>query len=308
MTCTPSRFRASSNCPLDHLYAGPLLASHFAGEGLTDHDTVVVSPDVGGVGRARGMAEMLHSPLAIIAKRRPEPNQVEIMEIIGDVRGKTCVMVDDMIDTGGSIVSGACALMDRGARRIVACCTHPVLSGPAVERIEHSPITELVITDTIPYDDDKRLRSSKIKVISVAPLLASAIRRIHKDDSVSGTLRYVLVVGAFSGRGTGRRGRPARKTPDGSGLRWRPASLRGRAASRRGSGRPTQPCARHRAAPGHSPVQYADCGPCPSHPHLHLWRRADAAPLHVAARRAGLVDPNAAVRTLFPQFHLSHRR
>jgi ribose-phosphate pyrophosphokinase len=171
--------------PLDHLYAGPLLGAYFAEKGLVDGDTVVVSPDVGGVGRARGMAEMLHAPLVIIAKRRPEPNKVDIMEIIGDVRGKTCVMVDDMIDTGGSTVSGACALMARGARRVFACCTHPVLSGPAVDRIEESPITELVITDTIPFDDGKRARSTKTTVISVAPLLASAITRIHRDESVS---------------------------------------------------------------------------------------------------------------------------
>ncbi len=171
--------------PLDHLYAGPLLASHFAERGLTDGDTVVVSPDVGGVARARGMAEMLHAPLAIIAKRRPEPNKVEVMEIIGDIAGKTCVMVDDMIDTGGSIVSGACALMQRGARRVFACCTHPVLSQSALERIEDSPLCELVITDTIPLDDAKRVRFPKVTVISVAPLLANAIRRIHHDDSVS---------------------------------------------------------------------------------------------------------------------------
>ena len=171
--------------PLDHLYAGPLLAAYFAEKGLSDGDTVVVSPDVGGVGRARGMAEMLHTPIAIIAKRRPEPNKVEIMEIIGDVRGKTCLMVDDMIDTGGSTVSGANALMARGARRVLACCTHPVLSDPAVDRIEESPIEELVITDTIPFDDGKAARSTKICVISVAPLLASAITRIHHDDSVS---------------------------------------------------------------------------------------------------------------------------
>lgn len=171
--------------PLDHLYAGPLLASYFAESGLTNGDTLVVSPDVGGVGRARGMAEMLHAPIAIIAKRRPEPNKVEIMEIIGDVRGKTCVMVDDMIDTGGSAVSGACALMERGARRVFACCTHPVLSASAVDRIEESPIAELVITDTIPFDDGKRARSTKTTVISVAPLLANAISRIHRDDSVS---------------------------------------------------------------------------------------------------------------------------
>jgi ribose-phosphate pyrophosphokinase len=171
--------------PLDHLYAGPLLGAHFAERGLTDHDTVVVSPDVGGVGRARGLAEMLHAPIAIIVKRRPEANQVEIMEIIGDVRGKTCVMVDDMIDTGGSIVSGACALMERGARRVFASCTHAVLSCPALERIEDSPIEELVITDTIPLGQDKRACSSKITVLSVAPLLASAIVRIHQDHSVS---------------------------------------------------------------------------------------------------------------------------
>lgn len=171
--------------PLDHLYAGPLLATYFAEKGLTNHDTVVVSPDVGGVGRARGMAEMLHAPIAIIAKRRPEPNKVEIMEIIGDVAGKTCVMVDDMIDTGGSVVSGACALMARGARRVYACCTHPVLSGPALERISASPIEELVVTDTIPTPAVSRDRCAKLTVISVAPLLAKAITRIHRDDSVS---------------------------------------------------------------------------------------------------------------------------
>ncbi len=171
--------------PMDHLYAGPLLGAYFAERGLTDHDTVVVSPDVGGVGRARGMAEMLHAPLAIIAKRRPEPNQVEIKEIIGDIRGKTCVMVDDMIDTGGSIVSGANALMERGARRVFACCTHPVLSLSALEKIEASPITEMVVTDTIPLREELARASTKLRVISVAPLLANAIRRIHDNQSVS---------------------------------------------------------------------------------------------------------------------------
>jgi ribose-phosphate pyrophosphokinase len=171
--------------PLDHLYAGPLLGAYFAEKGLTDSDTVVVSPDVGGVGRARGMAEMLKSPLAIIAKRRPEPNKVEIIEIIGDVAGKSCVMVDDMIDTAGSMVSGANALVERGARRVYACATHAVLSGPAVERIENSPITEVVVTDTIPHSATQQSASKKISVISVAPLLANAILRIHTDDSVS---------------------------------------------------------------------------------------------------------------------------
>lgn len=171
--------------PLDHLYAGPLIARHFADRGLVDHDTVVISPDVGGVARARGMAEMLQAPIAIIAKRRPEPNKVEIVEIIGDVKDKTCVMVDDMIDTGGSVVSGAVALMERGARRVFVSCTHPVLSGHAIDLIENAPITEMVVTDTIPINPSKLERSTKIKVISVAPLLADAIARIHCDDSVS---------------------------------------------------------------------------------------------------------------------------
>jgi ribose-phosphate pyrophosphokinase len=171
--------------PLDHLYAGPLISSYFAEKGMTDHDTVVVSPDVGGVTRARGMAETLHAPIAIIAKRRPEPNKVEIMEIIGDVTNKACIMVDDMIDTGGSVVSGARALKQRGARRILACCTHGVLSAAALQNIEDSPIEELVITDTIPLEAAKRLKSTKITVLSVAPLLANAICRIHKDDSIS---------------------------------------------------------------------------------------------------------------------------
>ena len=171
--------------PLDHLYAGPLVASYFAEKGLTDGDTVVVSPDVGGVSRARGMAEMLQAQIAIIVKRRPEPGKVEIMEIIGDVTGKTCVMVDDMIDTGGSLVSGAAALLARGARRVFACCTHPVLSGAAPDNIQNSGVEELVVTDTIPVSDEKRQRCPKITVLSVAPLLANAICRIHKDDSVS---------------------------------------------------------------------------------------------------------------------------
>ncbi len=169
--------------PVDHLYAGPLIAEHLIAEGLHDGNTVVVSPDVGGVARARLLAEHLHTPIAIIAKRRPEPNQVEIMEIIGDVSGKVCVMVDDMIDTGGSIVQGAEALVERGAAEVHACCTHPILSGNALERINCSPLRSLVITDTIPLPIEKR--SAKIKVLSVAPLLADAILRIHEDNSVS---------------------------------------------------------------------------------------------------------------------------
>ncbi len=169
--------------PVDHLYAGPLIADYLIGEGLYNGNTVVVSPDVGGVARARALAEHLKSPIAIIVKRRPEANQVEIMEIIGDVNGKTCVMIDDMIDTGGSIVQGAEALMARGAAEVHACCTHAILSANAVERVNHSQLKSLVVTDTIPLPSSKQ--SPKIKVLSVASLLADAILRIHEDSSVS---------------------------------------------------------------------------------------------------------------------------
>jgi ribose-phosphate pyrophosphokinase len=169
--------------PVDHLYAGPLIADHLKAEGLYDGNTVVVSPDVGGVARARALAEHLKTSIAIIAKRRPQPNQVEIMEIIGNVSGKVCIMIDDMIDTGGSIVQGAEALMDRGATAVHACCTHAILSGTAIHRVDCSPLRSLVVTDTIPLPETKR--HPKINVISVAPLLADAIIRIHEDNSVS---------------------------------------------------------------------------------------------------------------------------
>lgn len=169
--------------PVDHLYAGPLIAEHLKTEGLYDGNTVVVSPDVGGVARARAMAEHLKTSIAIIAKRRPQPNQVEIMEIIGNVSGKVCIMIDDMIDTGGSIVQGAEALMERGATAVHACCTHGILSGTAISRIDCSQLRSLVVTDTIPLPISKQ--NPKIKVLSVAPLLADAIFRIHEDHSVS---------------------------------------------------------------------------------------------------------------------------
>ncbi len=171
--------------PLDHLYAGPLFANYFRDNGLYDSNHVVVSPDTGGVGRARAMAEALNCPLAIIAKRRPEPNKVEVMEIIGDVSGKVCLMVDDIIDTAGSTVTGACALLERGATSVYASATHGVLSGPALERIEDSPIRQLIVTDTIPLPTHAAAQTEKLRVVSVAPLLANAIRRIHEDSSVS---------------------------------------------------------------------------------------------------------------------------
>ena len=169
--------------PVDHLYAGPLIAEYLIGEGLYNGNTVVVSPDVGGVARARALAEHLKTPIAITAKRRPEPNKVEIMEIIGDVSGKVCVMIDDMIDTGGTVVQGAEALLERGALAVHACCTHGVLSGRAVERIDCSLLRSLVVTDTVPLPPEKY--SAKVKILSVAPLLAEAILRIHDDNSVS---------------------------------------------------------------------------------------------------------------------------
>ncbi|MDI6827307.1 MAG: ribose-phosphate pyrophosphokinase [Armatimonadota bacterium] len=168
--------------PVDHLSGCPIIAEHLKKLGLTDSGLVVVSPDVGGVARARALAEMLQSPIAIIAKRRPEPNRAEVMEIIGDVSGKIAVMIDDMIDTGGSIATGAFELKKRGAEKVYACCTHPVLSGGAIERLEAAPIEKIVVTDTIPV---RTQPNSKITVLSVAPLLADAIRRIHLDESVS---------------------------------------------------------------------------------------------------------------------------
>ncbi len=171
------------NLPVDHLYAGPLIGQHLIESGLAHDNCVVVSPDVAGTPRAKALAEMLDVPFAIIAKRRPEPNKVEVMEVVGNVEGKTAIMIDDMVDTGGSLVQGAEALLERGATDVIACCTHPVLSGNAPERILHSPIRQLIVTDTIPVPPEKM--NEKITVLPVAPLLAEAILRIHNDDSVS---------------------------------------------------------------------------------------------------------------------------
>lgn len=171
------------NLPVDHLYAGPLIGEYLIESGLAHENCVVVSPDVAGTPRAKTLAEMLDAPFAIIAKRRPEPNKVEVMEVVGSVEGKTAIMIDDMVDTGGSLVQGAEALIERGATGVIACCTHPVLSGNAPERILNSPIRKLIVTDTIPVPPEKL--NEKITVLSVAPLLAEAILRIHNDDSVS---------------------------------------------------------------------------------------------------------------------------
>lgn len=167
--------------PVDHLRAIPLIADYFAQKKLDD--MVIISPDVGGVPRARDLAERLGVGLAIIDKRRPEPNSVEVMNIIGDVRGKRAIMVDDLIDTAGTIVLGAEALMKHGATEVYAACTHAVFSGPAYERLSASPFKEVVVTDTIPVDRTKL--GDKLTVISTAPLLAKALIRIHEDLSVS---------------------------------------------------------------------------------------------------------------------------
>lgn len=169
------------NIPVDHLVGVPILGEYFKNKGLTD--VVVVSPDHGGVIRARRLAERLEAPIAIIDKRRPEPNVAEVMNIVGDVKGKTAIIIDDIIDTAGTITLAANALLDYGAKAVYTCCTHPVFSGPAIERIRESNITEMVVTDTIPLPESKRL--NKIIVLSVANLIGEAILRVHNEQSVS---------------------------------------------------------------------------------------------------------------------------
>ena len=169
------------NIPVDHLYATPVLLAYIKEK--FNNDIVVVSPDAGGVERARAFAKRLGANLAIIDKRRPRPNVSEVMNIIGEVEGKTTILLDDMIDTAGTITQAAQALSDRGAKQVYACCTHAVLSGPAIERIEKSPIKELVVTNTIP--ERESARSPKIKRLSVGPLLGEALKRIHFGESVS---------------------------------------------------------------------------------------------------------------------------
>lgn len=177
------------NIPVDHLLGGPILAEYFISKGLGENDDdVVVSPDLGSVTRARKFADNLHAPIAIIDKRRPKANVSEIMNIIGDIEGKTCVLIDDMIDTAGTITNAANALKNLGAKNVYACCTHGVLSGPAMERINKSAIEELVMLNTIPLTEDKQ--SINIKSISVAPLFAEAIKRIYDDEPISKLFEY----------------------------------------------------------------------------------------------------------------------
>ncbi|CEH27788.1 ribose-phosphate pyrophosphokinase [Aneurinibacillus migulanus] len=167
--------------PVDHLLGVPILGKHFAEKEL--EDVVVVSPDHGGVTRARKLAERLEAPIAIIDKRRPEPNVAEVMNIVGNIEGRTAIIIDDIIDTAGTITLAANALMEAGAKAVYACCTHPVLSGPAIERIENSSIKELIVTNTIPLGPEKQ--SNKIQALSVAPIIGEAIIRVHEELSVS---------------------------------------------------------------------------------------------------------------------------
>jgi ribose-phosphate pyrophosphokinase len=168
--------------PTDQLMGVPILSEYFKGKELQG-DIVVVSPDHGGVTRARKMAERLKAPIAIIDKRRPRPNVAEVMNIVGNIEGKIAILIDDIIDTAGTITLAANALVENGAAEVYACCTHPVLSGPAIERIQNSKIKELVITNTINLPEEKRI--DKIVELSVAPLIGEAIIRVHEEQSVS---------------------------------------------------------------------------------------------------------------------------
>ena len=171
--------------PVDHLGSASIIARYInqKKEETDLGDLVVVSPDLGGVTRARDLADRVSAPIAIIEKRRPRPGVAEVMNIIGDIKGKTCILVDDIVDTAGSLCGGAKALKEMGASRVFAACAHAVLTDPAVERIQKSVISELIITNTIPLPPEKQ--SDKIKVLSVAPLLGEAIMRIFHDVSVS---------------------------------------------------------------------------------------------------------------------------
>ena len=168
--------------PVDNIYAAPILLGDLWKHGY--EDLLVVSPDVGGVVRARALAKRLESDLAIIDKRRPKANDSEVMNIIGDVKGRTCVIMDDMVDTAGTLAKAAQALKNEGAVKVLAYCTHPVLSGGAVERIANSALDEVVVTDSIPLREDAK-KCSKIRVLSVVDLLAETILRISNEDSVS---------------------------------------------------------------------------------------------------------------------------
>lgn len=171
------------NIPVDHMPGGPILADYIKEKGFSHEDMIVVSPDLGGVSRARKIATRLNCGIAIIDKRRPEPGVAEVMNLIGDVKDKICIMVDDIVDTAGSLTEGAKALEKFGAKEIYACCTHPILTDPALSRIAKSNIKELIVTNTIPLPPNKK--HPKITQLSVAPILAETILRIYNQLSIS---------------------------------------------------------------------------------------------------------------------------
>ncbi|MCL1805735.1 MAG: ribose-phosphate pyrophosphokinase [Clostridiales bacterium] len=168
--------------PVDHLNAAHLL-SEYIKNSMSLEDVMVVSPDIGGVTRARNLAELLQVPLAIVDKRRTQPNVAEVMHLIGEVGGKKAILIDDIVDTGGSLSLAGDKLLEKGAKEVYACCTHAVLSGKAISTLEGSVLKELVVTNTIPLPEEKRI--GMIKMISIAPLIGEAIIRIHEDISVS---------------------------------------------------------------------------------------------------------------------------
>ena len=170
------------NIPVDHLFASPVLVDYFRKLNLTD--ATVISPDAGGVERARFFAKKIEAPLAIVDKRRTDMNVTEVMNVIGDVKGRTCVILDDIIDTAGTLVKTADALLENGAKKVYACASHPVLSGPAIDRISKSRLEEVIVTNTIPLTSAGK-NEPKIKVLSIAGLIARAIQSIHEETSVS---------------------------------------------------------------------------------------------------------------------------
>lgn len=170
--------------PVDHLYGGPIIGQHLIAQGFKDQPNVcVVSPDVAGVGRAKALAELLGCNIVVVSKRRPAPNQVEVVEIVGEFEEKKCIMIDDMIDTGGSTIVGAEALIRNGATEVIATCTHPVFSGAALQRLQDSAVSQIICLDTIPIQQDASYE--KLTVLSSSRLIGEAIRRIHLNESVS---------------------------------------------------------------------------------------------------------------------------
>jgi ribose-phosphate pyrophosphokinase len=167
--------------PVDHLYAAPVLTGYFRQKGLSD--LVVVAPDVGAAKMARGFARRVDASFAIVDKRRPVPNEAEVLNVVGEVRDRNCIIVDDMIDTAGTMTSVIGALIDRGAKSVYVAATHPLLSGPAVARLSEAPVTEVVVTNTLYVPDEKKF--DKLKVLSVAQLLATAVAHTHSNESVS---------------------------------------------------------------------------------------------------------------------------